>query len=305
MRLNRAVWVVVALSILQTSARGQSSPSTVVTTTASAPASSEFEPLDRWTAAVLAGDKAAMAALYSTNPPSQVQTPQGKTEDPAVESVFWSALAAKGIDKFDSKILEIQKPQPGVVALVLRIELTLGKNTAEPYVISAAQVWVQQDVWRIAATQRSDLTPAPPGRLPEPAKPNTALYPSPDEASADINAALRAAAKDRKRVILEFGGNWCFDCHVLDAAFHSTVIAPLVEANYHVVHVNIGEFDKNLDLTKKYDTPLDKGVPALAVLDADGKVIYSQKQGEFESSARLDTQDLIQFLEKWKPVRSD
>jgi thioredoxin 1 len=106
-------------------------------------------------------------------------------------------------------------------------------------------------------------------------------------------------------VILEFGGNWCFDCHVLDAAFHSTAIAPLVEANYHLVHVNIGEFDKNLDLTKKYDTPLDKGVPALAVLDADGKVIYSQKQGEFESSARLDTQDLIQFLEKWKPARSN
>jgi thioredoxin 1 len=305
MRLNRAVWVVTALSILQTPARGQSRPSPIVTTTASAPASSEFEPLDRWTVAVLAGDKVALAALYSTNPPSEVQTPQGKTEDPAGESVFWSAFAAKGIDKFDPKILEIQKPQPGVVALVLRIELTLGKNPAEPYVVSAAQVWVQQDVWRIAATQRSDLTPASPSRLPEPAKPNTALYPSADEASADIDAALHAAAKDGKRVILEFGGNWCFDCHVLDAAFHSTAIAPLVEANYHLVHVNIGEFDKNLDLTKKYDTPLDKGVPALAVLDADGKVIYSQKQGEFESSARLDTQDLIQFLEKWKPVRRD
>jgi hypothetical protein len=145
MRLNRAVWAVVALSILQTSARGQSSPSPIVTTTASAPASSEFEPLDRWTVAVLAGDKTALAALYSTNPPSQVQTPQGKSEDSAGESAFWCAFAAKGIDKFEAKILEIQKPQPGVVALVLRIELTLGENPAEPYVVSAAQIWVQQD----------------------------------------------------------------------------------------------------------------------------------------------------------------
>lgn len=305
MKLNRAVWTVVALSVLQTSAKGQSGPSPVVIITASAPASSEFEPLDRWKVAVLAGDQAALAALYSTDPPSQVQTTQGKTENSAAEPVFWSAFAAKGIDKFEPKILEIQKPQPGVVALVLRIELTLGKNLAEPYVVSAAQVWVQQDAWRIAVTQRSDLTPAPPGRLSEPDRPNTALYPSPDEAAADIDVALRAAAKDRKRVILEFGGNWCFDCHVLDAAFHSAAMAPLVEANYHVVHVNIGEFDKNLDLAKKYDVPLDKGAPALAVLDADGKIIYSQKQGEFESTARLDSQDLIQFLEKWKPVRSD
>ncbi len=305
MGLDRLVWLMIALSFSQLSAFGQSSPSPIAAGTATAPISSEFEPLSRWTAAVIAGDKAALAALYSATPPSQVQTPQGKTEDSTVEPVFWSALAARGLDKFEAKILEIQRPQEGVVVLVLRIEMALGKKPGEPYVVSAAQAWVQQDAWRIAVTQRSDLTPTPSGRLPEPDKPNTALYPSPEQASTDIQSALDAAAKDHKRVILEFGGNWCFDCHVLDAAFRSPAMSPLVEANYHVVHVNIGQFDKNLDLTKKYDTPLDKGVPALAVLDPDGKVVYSQKQGEFESSARLDPQDLIQFLEKWKPAHSD
>ena len=69
---------------------------------------------------------------------------------------------------------------------------------------------------------------------------------------------------DHKRVILIFGGNWCYDCHVLDATFHSKAIAPLVNASFHVVHVNIGEeYDKNLDLAAKYQVPLKKGVPAL------------------------------------------
>lgn len=305
MRLNRLIWLMIALSISHSSAFGQSSPSSITTGTATAPISSEFEPLSRWTAAVIAGDKTALAALYSVDPPSQVQTPQGKTEDSKAEALFWSALTVRGIDKFEAKILEIQRPQEGVVVLVLRVEMTLGKKPGEPYVVSAAQAWVRQEAWRIAVTQRSDLIPTPPGHLPEPDKPNTALYPLPEQAAADIQSALDAATRDHKRVILEFGGNWCFDCHVLDAAFHSPAMAPLVEANYHVVHVNIGQFDKNLDLTKKYDTPLDKGVPALTVLDPDGKVVYSQKQGEFESSVPLNPEDLIQFLEKWRRAHSN
>jgi thioredoxin-related protein len=106
-------------------------------------------------------------------------------------------------------------------------------------------------------------------------------------------------------VILVFGGNWCYDCHVLDATFHSKDIAPLVNANFHVVHVNIGEEDKNLDLADKYQVPLKKGVPALAVLDSDGKLVYSQQGGEFENSTRIGPTDVTAFLEKWAPPRQN
>jgi hypothetical protein len=58
-------------------------------------------------------------------------------------------------------------------------------------------------------------------------------------------------------------------------------------------------FDKNLDLAAKYEVPLNKGVPALAVLDSGGKVIFSQKQGEFENSVRIGPADVTAFLKKW------
>jgi hypothetical protein len=32
-------------------------------------------------------------------------------------------------------------------------------------------------------------------------------------------------------------------------------------------------------------------------------VVFSQKQGEFESSARLGPDDVIQFLQRWEPTR--
>jgi Thioredoxin-like len=264
-----------------------------------------FEPLARWKAAVLAGNEQALAAFYTVVPPARAQTPQGNTQDPREEPLFWSALAAQGITKFNPKILEVQRPRAGAFALVLRVELTLRTSSGElPFVISASQIWVEQaGGWRILATQRGDLVPNPPRRMPEPVKPNTNLYPAPEVARSEIAAALRRAASDHKRVILVFGGNWCYDCHVLDAAFHSKDIAPLVRANFHVVHVNVGEMDKNLDLAAKYEVPLNKGVPALAVLDSDGKVLYSQKQGEFENSVRIGPADVVAFLEKWAPPR--
>jgi thioredoxin 1 len=189
------------------------------------------------------------------------------------------------------------------VAVVLRIEFALGaKGSSSPFVVEAAQVWAKQgDDWKIFMTERSDVVARAAERLPEPAKPNTDLYATPEEAPAEIQAALAEAAADRKRVILVFGANWCYDCHVLDTAFYSPAIRPIVEAHYHVVHVNIGEMDKNLDLTKKYQVPLDKGVPGLAVLAADGSLVFSQQNGEFESTLKLAPDDVVAFLQKWKP----
>jgi hypothetical protein len=66
--------------------------------------------------------------------------------------------------------------------------------------------------------------------------------------------------------------------------------------------VNIGEYDKNLGLARKYDIPLDKGVPALVVLDGSGRVLYAQRNGEFEAMRRLDSSVVTTFLQKWKPT---
>jgi hypothetical protein len=71
---------------------------------------------------------------------------------------------------------------------------------------------------------------------------------------------------------------------------------------YEVVHVDIGDDGKkNGDVAKEFDTPLDKGVPVLAVIDSEGRVVYSQKNGEFEDARSLTPQALLEFLNKWKP----
>jgi thiol:disulfide interchange protein len=127
------------------------------------------------------------------------------------------------------------------------------------------------------------------------------IYPDPAQARAEIAAALNTAARTHKRVLLDFGGNWCGDCRVLDIYFHNSDNRPLLEANFVLVHVNVGQFDANLDLAKKYGIPLEKGVPAVAVLSATGKLLYSQRSGEFEKMGRMEPADVTHFLVQWKP----
>jgi thioredoxin 1 len=268
-------------------------------------ASFTFEPLDNWKAAVLAGDRVALSSFYTTSPPATAKTPKGDALDPGEEPAFWASLKPAGLDRLNVQVLEAKTLQPGVMALTLRMEAGIKESGEEKSVIiGAAQVWVQKlGEWKIVTTQRSDPSAKQVRRLPEPAKPNIQLYPPPEEAQAEISTALAAAAKDHKRVLLVFGGNWCYDCHVLDATFRSKSFAPIVNANYHVLHINVGNYDANLDLADKYQIPLKKGVPSLAILDPDGTLVVSQKQGEFESTVRIGPEDVLDFLKKWKPQR--
>jgi len=129
------------------------------------------------------------------------------------------------------------------------------------------------------------------------------IYPASERAKPDLAAALKSAASAHKRVLVVFGGNWCGDCHVLDLYLHDPTNRPILEANYVLVNVNIGMKDENLDLAARYFVPIDKGVPALVVLDSRGKLIYSQREHQFSAMRRMESSAVTGFLIQWKPVK--
>ena len=125
------------------------------------------------------------------------------------------------------------------------------------------------------------------------------IYPSIDAAEADIHAAVVEARRTHKRVLLDFGGDWCPDCQVLNIYFHQSPNAELLEKNFVLVDVNIGRMDANLEIAHRYGVPVS-GVPALAVLDDHGKVIYAQTK-EFADMRHMEALSVTEFLNKWKP----
>ena len=140
----------------------------------------------------------------------------------------------------------------------------------------------------------------PPQRVPvtQPPMIGKNLYPPINHAEADIKAALAKARLEHKRVILDFGGDWCGDCQVLDIYFREQPNADILAKNYVKVNINIGQMDANLDIARRYGVPIH-GVPALAVLSSSGNVLYSQDK-EFSSMRYMESSSVTDFLNKWK-----
>jgi len=256
-----------------------------------ADSSTGFPPLDQWKSAIVAGNAAALKALYSTEPAAEVQA-NGVAANADADVNFWLGLKARSMKIEIVRMTE----RPGAEGVIFKAEVQTGSN-GQIMNVTDAQGWRKQgDQWRLVGAERTD---AP--HLKQPSDMKKDLYPANADARTEIKEAEEKAAKEHKRILLVFGANWCFDCHVLDMAFHRPDFAAVM-AGYEVVHVDIGpDGKKNGDLAKEFDTPLNKGIPALAVLEADGKVVVSQKSGEFEDARSLTPEVLLEFLNKWKP----
>jgi hypothetical protein len=251
--------------------------------------------VDNWRKAVLAGDSTILKSMYADNP--RIFAP-GQTPSNVKSAVdYWTSWKTRGLKALSVEINGQQEPQPGFHVLVIQLTLTVSENGAtKKYYVKMGQGYVEKGAaWKIAAEQRDAET-----RLKGPAA-RKDLYPAGANAQQEIAEALRTAAKTRKRVMLVFGGNWCYDCHILDEAFHTPEISPTLNKYFVVVHVDVGEYNKNLELAKKYEVPLERGVPAAAILESDGKLLVSQKNQEFEKARSLAPEDILAFLNKWKP----
>ena len=144
--------------------------------------------------------------------------------------------------------------------------------------------------------------PQPEAATPTPTIPfvKRQIYSPTADSRADIAAAIKQARRQNKRVILDFGGDWCGDCQVLDIYLHQSPNQQLLNDHFVLVHVDIGQMDHNVDVAEKYKVPITKGVPALAVLDSSGKLLFSQQNKEFENMRNMSIESVTDFLNQWK-----
>lgn len=116
------------------------------------------------------------------------------------------------------------------------------------------------------------------------------------DAKADVKRTLAEAKKQDKPVLVIFGANWCEDCRALDKALHEGRNAQLVNREFKVVKVDVGRFDKNLDVAKAYGDPIKKGIPGAAVLSPEGKVLYITKLGELADARHMSETGIYDFF---------
>ncbi|MBV9339860.1 MAG: thioredoxin family protein [Acidobacteria bacterium] len=254
----------------------------------SAQTAGSFPPLEQWRTAIIGKNADALRALYSSSPPAAINTSSG-TVDGDADVAFWMGLKARSMNV---RVVQSDTTQPAIYRVLFQ---ATAQTPAGTRYVTAVQTWREQaGSWQVIAAKREVA------KLEQPLSIAENIYPTAD-AHEEIRAALLRARKAHKRVLVIFGADWCYDCHVLDKAFRRQDIAAVLNPNYEVVHVDVGQGDKNQDLMNEYQVPMKRGIPAIALLDSSGSLLYSQRNGEWERARALGPEDLLQLLNRWKP----
>lgn len=153
-----------------------------------------------------------------------------------------------------------------------------------------------------AATQGGTTSAAKPKAKP-------VVYDEAADGEKQIADALAKAKFAHKRVLIQWGANWCGWCIKLHELYRSDKeIAHALLFEYETVYVDIGKWDKHLDLAAKFNADFKAhGVPYLTVLDEDGKVLVNQDSSELEvpKSDHHDAAKVLGFLKSNQAPQSD
>jgi len=136
-------------------------------------------------------------------------------------------------------------------------------------------------------------------------KPRLPIYNEKIDGQTLVNIAVAKAAKDNRRVLIQWGHNECSWCYILHDVFRKErEVARLIQYEYDVVNVDVGDPKSNEELRKKYKFDYKDGVPYLTILDGDGKLVVNQATGPLEipkeksTKASYDIPKVVDFLKK-------
>ena len=116
------------------------------------------------------------------------------------------------------------------------------------------------------------------------------------DAKAEVRQALAQAGEANKPVLVIFGANWCADCRALDTALKTERNAGLMAREFKVVKIDVGRFDRNLDIAAAYGNPIKKGIPAAVVLSPDNRVLFGTLAGELADARRMSDEGIYGFF---------
>ena len=96
-------------------------------------------------------------------------------------------------------------------------------------------------------------------------------------------------------MLVDFGADWCPDCVALSRMMETPEFQAWL-ATVHVVRVDIGQWNHNMDLSTKYGQAAVAGIPAVVLLSPDGATLGSTADGRLASAASMSPVAVLQVL---------
>jgi Surface antigen variable number repeat/Thioredoxin-like len=192
------------------------------------------------------------------------------------DSLLRQAFADRGYNQ-PLVALQLQKhPEVGQVAIY--IEITEGQKSGENKPLQCKQ-YSAEDIRNTPFVPSLTYDPKIDGEM-------------------QIARAQLEAQRTNKKLLLIVGDNSCGWCHLLDQTFQRNLATTALRDRLFIaLHVDVSEDNTNECALRTY--PKLTGIPAIYVLDANGKLLGTADTTDWESSDGYDSRRIEAFLMKW------
>ena len=113
----------------------------------------------------------------------------------------------------------------------------------------------------------------------------------------DIERFLDSSINKSKQPIIIFGGNWCPDCRILEGTLQLPTIKKYMIEHYEIMHVDVGRYDKNMNLISYFKIPKEEGVPRVLVFDTNKNILNMESTKEWTTARDRKQQEIFNYFQ--------
>lgn len=114
---------------------------------------------------------------------------------------------------------------------------------------------------------------------------------------SDIERFLNSSINKSKQPIIIFGGNWCPDCRILEGTLQLPTIKKYMIEHYEIMHVDVGRYDKNMNLISYFKIPKEEGVPRVLVFDINKNILNMESTKEWTTARDRKQQEIFNYFQ--------
>jgi thiol-disulfide isomerase/thioredoxin len=129
-------------------------------------------------------------------------------------------------------------------------------------------------------------------KIPLPLPYNGEIY-----SESDIERFLDSSINKLKQPIIIFGGNWCPDCRILEGTLQLPTIKKYMIEHYEIMHVDVGRYDKNMNLISYFKIPKEEGVPRVLVFDNKKNILNMESTKEWTTARDRKQQEIFNYFQ--------
>ncbi len=114
-----------------------------------------------------------------------------------------------------------------------------------------------------------------------------------------LDGFIDETINEKLQPVIIFGGNWCPDCRILDGTLELPTIEKFLNEHYKIMHIDVGRYDKNMELMSHLKIEQKKGVPRVVIFNFEKEILNSSTSSEWTSARDRRQQEIFDYFQMY------